>query len=317
MDPEENGGDAMNRIYRKNPFWSLAGPLLGYMAIQWAIQFAAELVICFPYMIQAYFEILQKQQPISPAEMTDIYFDKMQPALDIFLKYQVEIGGLAALGTLVLSVILFRKDRKLEKNLRLEAEGKIPFSGYWPLSLFAAAGCIAATCLTAMVQMAFYDAAYAQTSEEMYAAVFVVQILSLGIVVPAAEEMMFRGVLFRRFRENRSFAYSAFASALFFSFMHVNTVQIIYAFLLGLLLAYVYEKYGSVYAPLLLHILLNTFSIIFTEIGVFRWIGQDIMRIAAVTIAGTFVCSVLFALIQKKKGAVYPGRQMENKEIRK
>ena len=30
----------MNRIYRKSPFWSLAGPLLGYLAIEAVIQFA-------------------------------------------------------------------------------------------------------------------------------------------------------------------------------------------------------------------------------------------------------------------------------------
>ena len=44
----------MNQIYRKSPFWSLAGPMLGYLAIQFAVQFAAQLVIEMPYVMRAY-----------------------------------------------------------------------------------------------------------------------------------------------------------------------------------------------------------------------------------------------------------------------
>ena len=43
----------------------------------------------------------------------------------------------------------------------------------------------------------------------------------------------------------------------------------IYTFLLGMLLCYVYEKFGSMKAPIMLHIVLNLGSLIFTDIGVF------------------------------------------------
>lgn len=294
----------MNRIYRKNPFWSLAGPLLGYVAIQWIVQFAAEMVISIPYMFRTYSEILGKQQPISVQEMTEIYMEGLEPALELVLKYQVEISGLAAACTIIMSLILFRKDRGLEKKAGL-APKRAAASGYLPVILFGLAGCVAYSCFAAMVQMAFYDAEYAETAETLYSAGFPMQVLILGLIIPLAEELMFRGILFRRYRENRTFAYAAFASALFFSFMHTNMTQMIYAFFLGILLAYVYDRYGSFLAPLALHMILNTGSLVFTEIGLFAWIGRAPVRMAAAVIIGTFLCSVSFVMIQKIKDVGY------------
>ena len=49
----------MNQIQRKSPFWSLAGPLLAYLAIQWAVQTIVILVISIPYMADAYASMMQ------------------------------------------------------------------------------------------------------------------------------------------------------------------------------------------------------------------------------------------------------------------
>lgn len=72
---------------------------------------------------------------------------------------------------------------------------------------------------------------------------------------------MFRGVLYQRYRETRGFYYAAIWSALFFSVTHTNTVQMIYTFLLGILLCYIYEKFGSMKAPIMLHVVLNLGSL--------------------------------------------------------
>ena len=119
----------------------------------------------------------------------------------------------------------------------------------------------------AMVQLAFYDEQYQQAAQITYSAGFLVQIIGLGIVIPIAEELMFRGILYKRFRERQGFWYSALWSALLFSFIHSNTTQMIYAFLLGVLLSYLYEKFGSFRAPVVLHILLNTGSVVFYGAG--------------------------------------------------
>ena len=133
----------------------------------------------------------------------------------------------------------------------------------------------------------------------MYTAGLPMQLLILGIVVPVAEEMMFRGILFKRFRERQGFWYSAVCSSVFFAFMHASTTQTIYALLLGLMLSYLYEKFRTIKAPVILHIVMNMGAVFLTETGGFQWIASDPVRMAAAAIGGAFLCSVAFVLLQR------------------
>ena len=306
----------MNRIYRKSPFWSLAGPLLGYLAIEAVIQFALMFLIEMPYMVRAYAEILRDNSgtALSMQEIWDSYMQALEPALEAIAKYQVGIISLAALGTIILTGILFARDRKLERQAGVKLPDKAPLSKYWTVVVFGVAGCIAATCLMAMIQLAFYDAQYQQNAQITYSAGLLVEIIGLGLITPVAEELMFRGILYKRFHERQSFWYAAVWSALLFSLVHSSTTQMIYTFLLGVLLSYLYEKFGSLRAPVLLHILLNTGSVIFTELGVFRWLAGNPMRMAGAVIMGAFICSVMFVLVQKMPGSVRTERASDDSE---
>ena len=275
--------------------------MLGYLAIQFAVQFAAQFVIEMPYVMRAYAEVLRGSSDAVPSmqELLNSYMQALEPAFEAIARYQVEIMMLSALGTIVLTGILFARDRKLEQKAGVVLPERASLSKYWTVVILGISGCIAATCLMAMVQLAFYDEQYQQAAQITYSAGFLVQIIGLGIVIPIAEELMFRGILYKRFRERQGFWYSALWSALLFSFIHSNTTQMIYAFLLGVLLSYLYEKFGSFRAPVVLHILLNTGSVVFTELGVFRWIAGSPVRMAGAVIAGAFLCSVMFVVIQR------------------
>lgn len=293
----------MNQIQRKSPFWSLAGPLLSYLAIQWAVQFIIMLGICVPYIPSAYDQLMRAGagEALSMQEIMEAYAVSMEPAFETIARHQVEIAGAAALGTLVLTCILFARDRKLEKACGITAHANKSVSAYVRIFILGVAGCIAATCLMAMAQMAFYDdRQYQQTAQVLYAAGFPIQLAVLGVLIPVSEEMMFRGILFKRFRERQGFWYSAICSSVFFAFMHTNMTQTVYAFLLGLILAYLYEKIGSLKAPVLLHILMNSGSVVFTELGVFQWLGTDPIRMAGAAIGGAFICSAVFVAIQRQ-----------------
>lgn len=291
----------MNQIYRKSPFWSLTGPFLGYLGIQFAVQFIAQSVLEMPYLVRAYAEIIRSGRDTVPSmqEIWNSYIQALEPAFEAIARYQVEIVTLSALATIILTGILFARDRKLEQKARIMLPERAPLSKYWSVVVFGIAGCIAATCLMAMIQLAFYDEQYQQTAQITYSAGFLMQIIGLGVVIPVAEELMFRGILYKRFRERQGFWYSALWSSLLFSFMHSNTTQMIYTFLLGVLLAYLYEKFGSFRAPVVLHILLNTGSVVFTELGVFGWLAGSPVRMAGAVISGAFLCSVMFVLIQR------------------
>lgn len=292
----------MNPMRRKSPFWSLAGPLLGYVGITIGVMFFLEMLVAVPCMSEAFLSLAGKET-LSQDEFMNIYMEAMEASSEQILKYQILITGAAALCTLPLTVVLFKKDRRLERQSGLPVWKKSPAVNYIPVVVLGVVGSVGVTCLSAMIQMAFFDAEYQKTAESMYTASFSAQIIVLGLIVPIAEELIFRGVMFRRYRENRMFLYSALWSSLFFALMHSNGMQTMYGFLLGILLCYVYEKFGSIQAPVCLHVVLNTSSVLLTQAGVFAWLGGVPERLAVAVILCAFLCSVLFVRIHGMEDA--------------
>lgn len=84
--------------------------------------------------------------------------------------------------------------------------------------------------------------------------------ISVGILAPAAEELAFRGMVYRRVRDYMGVKWGIIISALLFGLYHGNVVQFIYASLLGVALAAVYERYKTLWAPILAHMAVNGFS---------------------------------------------------------
>lgn len=76
---------------------------------------------------------------------------------------------------------------------------------------------------------------------------------------PLCEELLFRGLLAGRLARYGQ-APGAFVSALLFGLYHANLEQFFYAFLLGLLLAYVYYRTGMLRFPVALHMVMNFFG---------------------------------------------------------
>ena len=86
---------------------------------------------------------------------------------------------------------------------------------------------------------------------------------------------------------------------------------------LSLMLAYFYEKYGSLKAPMMAHILMNTVAVIMTELDAFRWMFAVPMRMVIITIACAAVGSSMLVFIQKiehKPDAVVEGVEENNEQ---
>ncbi|MDQ3956586.1 MAG: CPBP family intramembrane metalloprotease [Actinomycetota bacterium] len=82
------------------------------------------------------------------------------------------------------------------------------------------------------------------------------------VVAPIVEEFIFRGMFFRLLRSHRSFWAAAFISALVFSITHFIPSLVLFLFVLGLVLAWVVERYESLYPAMALHAFNNAFAVI-------------------------------------------------------
>lgn len=91
-------------------------------------------------------------------------------------------------------------------------------------------------------------------------------LISVGILGPILEEYMFRGIVYRECKKQYSNMKSILLCTALFSLLHFTMVQMIYAFALGFLLIYMYEKYQNIQAPIVLHMFSNITTMLWTAI---------------------------------------------------
>lgn len=95
---------------------------------------------------------------------------------------------------------------------------------------------------------------------EAIAVNFPVILLAIGLIVPFYEEIFFRGLLFQEIRRTTGPWFAVLSQGLLFGAFHLNWLQFIYAFPVGIILGLVYLRYHSIWAPILIHIALNSTS---------------------------------------------------------
>ncbi len=98
----------------------------------------------------------------------------------------------------------------------------------------------------------------------------IIAAVALLVVAPITEEIVFRGFIFRGFRNKFGFIGAAFISSIIFGIAHGQINVAIDTFALGLFLCYVYEKTGSLWVSVALHALKNGIAfylLFFTEIA--------------------------------------------------
>lgn len=158
--------------------------------------------------------------------------------------------------------------------------------------------CVALNNLITLSNLAAYSEAYRETAEALYAPPLLVELLCLGLVIPFAEEYLFRGLIYGRLRKYMKAGAAMIFSALIFAFIHGNLVQMLYAVVCGLLFAYVYEKYQSMAAPVTAHAVMNICSCVLSETKVFEWMFKSVARVGIITVVCAAMTSVMFLLIR-------------------
>ena len=159
--------------------------------------------------------------------------------------------------------------------------------------------------MTPLVQM---SEGFQEANQSFFAGTVVFELLGSCLVIPLAEELLYRGVVERRLSLLCGSAPAIVLSAVIFGVMHWNVVQFLYAGILGLLLAWLLERTGFLYAPVLAHIGANVMAVVRSETGWLDFAYQPTAAGVAVTVLLFAVAA--FAVLLVKKGGV---RQEEEK----
>jgi uncharacterized protein len=88
-----------------------------------------------------------------------------------------------------------------------------------------------------------------------------VVVVAVVILAPIAEELFFRGVVFNAWLREGGRRWAYVGSAALFAVIHVSLLMLVPIFLLGLALAWVYERSGNLLAPIAMHATVNGITV--------------------------------------------------------
>ncbi len=86
---------------------------------------------------------------------------------------------------------------------------------------------------------------------------YLTTLIVVAVIAPLAEEVLFRGVLYRWLRERIGIGFALVLSSLAFSVVHGVVALIPAIAVLGLILGWVYERTQSIWTPILVHAIYN------------------------------------------------------------
>lgn len=134
----------------------------------------------------------------------------------------------------------------------------------------------------------------------------------VGIFGPIAEELVFRGMVFRTLRKGFPFAVAALLSGVCFGIYHMNWVQGVYASCLGVVLAFVYERTQSILGAILFHMFFNCSSYLLVQLGNVLSDGM----LGLLYLIAMAVSVVAFIPLLRKVARLFPSpkKELQNRE---
>ena len=117
------------------------------------------------------------------------------------------------------------------------------------------------------------------------------QVICSGICGPILEELIFRGIVYNKLKEFNKPMTAIILCSLVFALFHLDLINAIYAFGVSFMFIYLYEKYKTLKAPMIMHISLNTTIILCANL---------IIKNNIIINASLFLVSIIILLILKK-----------------
>ena len=163
----------------------------------------------------------------------------------VYMQTMIKMAGMVLGGAAVYPYFKRETNQNTKKSLSLK-EGLVLIVAGVLLSL-------GLNFLFGLTGLPENHAQYQQVAKVQFALPLWLACLFYGVVSPIVEEMVFRGIVCNWLGRNISGFAGVAGSALLFGAFHGNLVQLLYASIMGTVLAYVYRKYENLEAPVLIH----------------------------------------------------------------
>lgn len=162
--------------------------------------------------------------------------------------------ALSALITLVVMIFMYRNANVHKADPMFEAS-KLPKELLLILAIVAAG--VVLNFIASHFPLTEVSESFSEASKYLSDGDMVSKILANVILTPALEEVVFRGIVCGELEKKFDIAPTVVISSFIFGILHFNWVQMIYAFLVGLVIGFVYEETHKLWVVYAGHALLN------------------------------------------------------------
>ena len=231
--------------------WGLIYPMLLYLGVTFAVEFI--------FMVAVAVLGISRYGTTDQAQLYDFIMNAtMSQALSMTL-----LAGLATAPILIFIYIRDNnKDRRNGTFVKYKLNNILKYLLIIPFGVFNMLWANYFVALLQLVMPKFMLESYTDTQQIIEGGGFLIQLLTAGIVAPIVEELIFRGLVYRRTKKMTGTIAAAILSAALFGVFHGNWVQAPYAFIIGIVAVFVYEKFKSIVAPIMLHMSANILSVL-------------------------------------------------------
>lgn len=252
--------------------WRVLYPLLIFVGLQFVVGIAVALF----YVVTRILPVIN--QTADPLAMS-------QQLTDWAISLTLPLALACDLLALPIFVFLYFRQMKGQKRPSISA---FKITDYVLVAALAVFADFAITYFISGFNIVQYFPDYQALMTGLTGSPVILQIIAVGIVAPVAEEFLMRGVVLNRLLGYMRVLPALLIQAALFGILHMNLLQGLYAGVLGLLLGYVYIKYGSLLMTVIFHITLNTLSVLLPE-SFAQGVNPFLIIIPAVLLtAGTF-----------------------------
>lgn len=276
---------------RDNKIWRVLGPLFAFLGIRFLVETIFYVVL---------WNIKFKEINVSAAFNGILYMEEYG---EYVTSFTLVMSMISLLVSIPIMYLLMKKDyeypvnpRRKERTFQLKAYlKKVDVKR---LNIPIIVGATAAMGVGRFITMLPFDGIlgnYKTVQENIGKSSVWMQLLVLGILTPILEELLFRGVIYKRLKMYYEVTVAAYIAAIIFAIAHFNLIQGIYAFIVGIVLMYVYEKSGNLVAPIVMHGVANIVTVIMGVNPISRFIDSHIVVRILVSVAmiAVFVMAVL------------------------
>jgi membrane protease YdiL (CAAX protease family) len=226
------------------------------------------------------------------------------------------ITAIATAVTLLVGALWYRKHKPTtDLKLKETVNGKI-------LAAMACFGLslqfLISMCLSAVYPILPQDLTdqYSELMESLLGGNVWLSLFVTVILAPLAEELLFRGVTMKKAQKIMPFMAANVLQAVLFGIYHMNWIQGVYAFVLGMILGFTAEYFHSIWASILLHAFVNGSAEVLSllpEAVTETAIGNIGIAVAGVVLL--FVAAKLYPLARKEPVAIAVAAETAENEM--